>query len=560
MTPADDPSTPADGSAEVEAPTRPELNRAGRIAAGVSEKGYGVEAEAPATVRFAGLRLAAMLAVLVLIGWANLGMLVVILALVGMITLHEFGHFIMAKRAGIKVTEFFLGFGPKLWSMRRGEVEYGIKLIPAGAYVKVIGMTNLEEVDPADEPRAYRQKSFLQRIGVAVAGSTMHFIIAAVMIFVSLVAIGAPAGSLDPNVSAKKWQIDTIEPGSGAALAGLRKGDRIVSIDGKDVGTFDSLRDVTADVPQGKPVRIELVRKGKTIEKSITIKPFYSWYLDTVVKGSSLAAKDFLPGDQIMSIHPGGSGSVAVHTKDHDSLDKFLNEYDGRLVRVHYRREYKAGTVAHAKWVRLDRMILLGNKAYLGIRSENPPLEKVGVVKGIVETPKSFAVLAKVSLGGLAHFFSPSGLKSFGTQLGGATKNHADQVKQDKAKTLDHSNSRLSDSSPPSLRDSDGGKNRVLSIVGLVQLGSSTSMTAFIYLFAVINVFIGIFNLTPLLPFDGGHVMIAVYEKIQERRLHRRRYFADVSRLLPIVYGVTLVLALLFISTIYLDLANPIAA
>ena len=76
-------------------------------------------------------------------GWS---LLVMIAALVVMIFLHELGHFITAKRAGMKVTEFFIGFGPRIWSYRRGETEYGLKAIPAGAYVRIIGMSNLEEV------------------------------------------------------------------------------------------------------------------------------------------------------------------------------------------------------------------------------------------------------------------------------------------------------------------------------------------------------------------------------------------------------------------------------
>jgi membrane-associated protease RseP (regulator of RpoE activity) len=77
-------------------------------------------------------------------------------------------------------------------------------------------------------------------------------------------------------------------------------------------------------------------------------------------------------------------------------------------------------------------------------------------------------------------------------------------------------------------------------------------------LFVFMNVFIGIFNLVPLLPFDGGHVAIATYEKVQEVRLRRRaRYFADVSRLLPLTYFVVMVLAVLFVTTTYVDLVNP---
>ena len=83
--------------------------------------------------------------------------------------------------------------------------------------------------------------------------------------------------------------------------------------------------------------------------------------------------------------------------------------------------------------------------------------------------------------------------------------------------------------------------------------------SALVLIFATVNIFIGVFNLVPLLPFDGGHVMIALYEKLQERRLRRRRYFVDASRLLPLTYAVVAVLGLLFISSLYLDIVNPIS-
>ena len=89
-------------------------------------------------------------------------LLVVIVAIVVMVMVHELGHFATAKWSHMKVTEYFVGFGPRLWSIRRGETEYGVKAIPAGGYVKIPGMTNLEEIDPADEPRTYRQQPFRQ--------------------------------------------------------------------------------------------------------------------------------------------------------------------------------------------------------------------------------------------------------------------------------------------------------------------------------------------------------------------------------------------------------------
>ena len=141
------------------------------------------------------LRLGALVALVVLLGlWQGMSMLIVVAALVVMIFLHELGHYVMAKRAGMLVTEFFIGFGPRIWSFRRGETEYGIKAIPAGAYVRIIGMSNMEEVDPALESRTYRQKRFSQRIGVAVAGSSMHFLLALVLLFVQFAFIGGPDG------------------------------------------------------------------------------------------------------------------------------------------------------------------------------------------------------------------------------------------------------------------------------------------------------------------------------------------------------------------------------
>src|SRR5262245_21081303 len=98
-----------------------------------------------------------------------------------MVMLHEAGHYIMAKRAGMKVTEYFLGFGPRLWSFRRGETEYGVKALPLGGYVRIVGMNNLEEVDPADEPRTFRGGTTRNRLVVILAGVTVNLILAWVL-------------------------------------------------------------------------------------------------------------------------------------------------------------------------------------------------------------------------------------------------------------------------------------------------------------------------------------------------------------------------------------------
>ena len=117
-------------------------------------------------------------------------LLLFIVILVAIVMLHELGHFVTAKRAGMKVTEYFVGFGPRLWSVRRGETEYGVKAIPAGGYVRITGFTSVEEVAPEDEARAYRQQPFHQRIIVASAGSAMHFLIAFVLAVILVLGFG----------------------------------------------------------------------------------------------------------------------------------------------------------------------------------------------------------------------------------------------------------------------------------------------------------------------------------------------------------------------------------
>ena len=126
------------------------------------------------------------LAILALIAWlavANLWMFVFLIGILVSVFLHETGHYLTARATGMKVTQFFIGFGPRVWSFQRGETEYGVRVLPLGAFVRIIGMNNLDEVDPADEARTYRQKSYPRRMLVISAGSMMHICIAAVLFF-----------------------------------------------------------------------------------------------------------------------------------------------------------------------------------------------------------------------------------------------------------------------------------------------------------------------------------------------------------------------------------------
>ncbi len=179
----------------------------------------------------------------------------IIVGLVFTIMLHEWGHYIAAKKSGMKVTEFFLGFGPRIWSFRRGETEYGIKAIPAGGYVRIIGMTNLEEVDPEDEDRTYRQATVGKRLITVLAGIIVNLCIALVLIYVLLVFHGPERVST---------VVDQVSKQSPAAAAGIRSGDRIVAIDGRRISTWEKVGAVVRP-NVGQALAIEVVRDGRPV-------------------------------------------------------------------------------------------------------------------------------------------------------------------------------------------------------------------------------------------------------------------------------------------------------
>ena len=124
-----------------------------------------------------------------------LGWVIFVVALLFSVMLHETGHFVTAKKFGMKVTQYFVGFGTTLWSTKRGETEYGIKVLPLGGFVKITGMTSMDEVDPADEPRSFRRHPAWQRLVVLFAGSFMHFVLAFVLLFLVAGAIGLETSS-----------------------------------------------------------------------------------------------------------------------------------------------------------------------------------------------------------------------------------------------------------------------------------------------------------------------------------------------------------------------------
>ncbi len=373
--------------------------------------------------------------------WVSLPTLAIIGALIFMIFMHELGHYITAKAAGMKVTEFFLGFGPRLWSFRRGETEYGIKAIPAGAYVRIIGMSNLEEVDPADEARAYRQKPYWRRMSVAVAGSTMHFLMAIALFFTVINVVGQSV------TTSEAWTVGRSRPRAQPPPLGF------------------------------SPV---IASSPSTVDGSRTSR----------------------------------------HCRPSSSNDRVTTSSSWWIV-----------PVGRSRWTPpsgppAPRVSRSGSSAC----GPEFPAERVNPLTGVVESVQATGETMWLSVGALGAFFSPDGLSGYVATLTG--------------------------NAPP--RAGEAPEDRVVSVVGAVQLASqSPDLAAALYFLFAINIFLGVFNLVPLLPFDGGHVAIATYERIRSRK--GRRHFADVSKLMPVTYAVVALLAFVFVTSIYLDIVDPVA-
>ncbi|MGO8870553.1 MAG: M50 family metallopeptidase [Acidimicrobiales bacterium] len=435
-----------------------ETNRPDHEPPAVSPAEGGPPGRVKSPRRLLGELLAGIVVIVALaVATGNTDLLIVVASIIVIVMVHELGHFLAAKRSGMKVTEYFVGFGPRLWSFRRGETEYGIKALPLGGYVKIPGMTNLEEVDPADEDRVYREKPFHSRLLVAVAGSAMHFLMAFVLLWVLLAFVGVPATD--------QVQIQGLNPVGGrpgpAAAAGLRPGDVVVSVDGKRIGgNVGALMSVVHDHPD-RPVTMVVSRQG--LDHTLTVVP---------VNGRVVHEQDSAP--------PAGTAPFGL----------------------------------------------------IGV-SLGSPTQTRSPLGAVASTGAEFGHFAWASVTGIGHLFSPQGV----TQ-------RFHQVTSAKAANQAAANG-----------------TRAQSIVGIVQTATDAAHAGigqFLWILIVINIFFGVFNLFPMLPLDGGHVAIAVYEKVRTGR-RRAMYHADVAKLLPFTWLFVMFLAILIVPALLTDILHPMA-
>jgi membrane-associated protease RseP (regulator of RpoE activity) len=371
-----------------------------------------------------------------------------LLAMMATVMLHETGHFVVAKRSGMKCTEFFFGFGPRLWSVRKGETEYGIKAIPFGGYVKILGMSNLErDIDPADEPRTYRQQSYPKRLAVSLAGVATHFLLAFLLLVVLFSAIGVP--NYD-KPTLRIGSISRLDTGaSPAQAAGLHVGDRVVSVDGQPVARWDDILPLIRQSP-GRPVTFVVERNGQRVE--LTAVP-------------------------------------AQITRNGET------------------------------------------RGFVGIGAK-PTVERLNPVSASARATSQIWHIGTGSVTALGSFFAPDSLRNYAGQLTNST----------------------------SKTSTSADDQRFVSVVGVARIaGQAAESGAFnlVYLLVLLNIFIGVFNLVPLLPLDGGHVAIATYERIRSRA--GRRYQADVGKMMPIAAAVIAVLVVIGVTSIYLDIVKPMA-
>lgn len=177
-----------------------------------------------------------------------------------LVAVHEFGHFIVAKACGVKVLKFAIGFGPRLIGFTRGETEYKICILPLGGYVKMAGELPYEELSPEEAKRGFLAQPPWKRALIVAAGPAFNLIFPVIVFF--FVYLG--------DYKALSSRVGSVEPGLPAAMAGIKAGDRITSVDGEPVKTFDELREVLKD-RFDKEIVVNVERDSQVL--AIKLKP-----------------------------------------------------------------------------------------------------------------------------------------------------------------------------------------------------------------------------------------------------------------------------------------------
>jgi membrane-associated protease RseP (regulator of RpoE activity) len=395
------------------------------------------------------------------------------------VSLHELGHMITGKRFGMMVTQYFVGFGPTIFSFKRGETEYGLKAIPLGGFCKIVGMTPQDDdVAPEDQPRAMWRYPLWKRTVVMSAGSATHFLLGFAVLWITLVLVGVPnpaafdiakqpatisvAQCVFANEDSTTCTPGT-DPASPARLGGLRDGDVITGLGDKPIRTYDDLQKAIRSSTLG-PVDVTYQRNGQTEHTTVSLIP---------------ASRRPLAEQDNPNAKPVTVPALGVIYKIPPGVPTTITYGPGRA------------------------------------------LKESGLYTGRV-----FAA------------------------MGGAIGRIPQKV--------------------PALWNSLSGKprdpNTPISVVGASRLGGETvqhgAWWLFLNILISLNFFVGVFNLLPLLPLDGGHIAIAWFERIRSWLYARLRRpdpgRVNYLRLMPFTYAVILIFGGFTVLTVAADIVNPI--
>ena len=399
----------------------------------------------------------------------GIGIALFALAILVSVALHECGHMWIARATGMRVRRYFVGFGPTLWSTRRGETEYGVKAVPLGGFCDIAGMTPVEELAPEEEDRAmYKQKTW-KRVAVLFAGPAMNFLICLVLIYGIALVWGLP--NLHPPTKAVVGETACVAPetapgklgdctGPGpAALAGIRPGDVVVKVGDTPVSNFEDMAAAVRKLHGSVPVVVE--RDGTTISTRVDVTSTQR-YLSTGPhgKGQPRAATVGAIGVGAPRLVPTRYGVLSAVP----ATLAFTADLSGQVGKALWTIPTKVGALVHA----------IGG----GERDPQTPMSVVGA-----------------------------------SIIGGDTVDHGLWV-------------------------------------------------AFWFFLAQLNLILGAINLVPLLPFDGGHIGIAVFEKLRNLRRSARGMVAaapvNYLKLMPATYVVVALVVGYMLLTVTADVVNPI--
>jgi membrane-associated protease RseP (regulator of RpoE activity) len=430
-----------------------------------------------------------------------LGVLVIALGLIVSIALHEWGHYFPAKKFGVYVSQFMIGFGPTLFSRMRGETEVGIKAIPLGGYVAMAGMyatgkqekaravsttgfldtvtgeaSVSEEELPADiDERSFYRLPLHKRIIIMLGGPVMNLVVAIVLYAVVLVGFGVPGlslkiGSVSECVLAATQTRTECLPGDAAApgaVAGIRPGDRVLAISGEPVESWFALTEAIRRSP-GTPLSITVIREGVPLD--LTLTPLLTERYAFDERGEILLDADSNP--RVENVGFAGIGSEFENQRQ--SPTKVLPAVWDNVLGV--------GKVIAT----LPERLVDTAQAAFGPEERDPegPISVVGVgrIAGEIASVDSLAI-----------------------------------------------------------------RDRVASLIGIV---------------ASLNVALFVFNLVPLLPLDGGHIVVGIFDSLR-RKIHHARGRpdpgpVDASRLLPLTLVVIVILGGMSLLLMYADIVSPI--